>query len=69
MNNKVLITGAIGFIGFHLTEKLLSEGYEVIGIDNINSYYPGNYQESRQGQKSKIQLYHSSDRAGQTRRA
>ena len=37
--DKVLITGAIGFIGYHLTEKLLSEGYEVIGIDNINSYY------------------------------
>lgn len=37
--NKILITGAIGFIGYHLTERLLSEGYEVIGIDNINSYY------------------------------
>jgi UDP-glucuronate 4-epimerase len=36
---KVLITGAIGFIGYHLTERLLSEGYTVIGIDNINSYY------------------------------
>ena len=39
MQNKILITGAIGFIGYHLTEKLISEGYEVIGIDNINSYY------------------------------
>jgi UDP-glucuronate 4-epimerase len=36
---KVLVTGAIGFIGFHLTKRLLSEGYEVVGIDNINSYY------------------------------
>lgn len=36
---KVLITGAIGFIGYHLTERLLKEGYEVVGIDNINSYY------------------------------
>lgn len=36
---KVLVTGALGFIGYHLTEKLLAEGYEVVGIDVINSYY------------------------------
>ena len=36
---KVLVTGAIGFIGYHLTGRLLKEGYSVVGIDNINSYY------------------------------
>ena len=36
---KVLVTGTAGFIGFHLAEKLLSRGDEVVGIDNINSYY------------------------------
>jgi UDP-glucuronate 4-epimerase len=36
---KILVTGAIGFIGYHLTERLLKEGYAVVGIDNINSYY------------------------------
>ncbi len=36
---KILITGTLGFIGYHLTAKLLSEGFKVIGIDNINSYY------------------------------
>lgn len=36
---KVLVTGSIGFIGYHLTERLLQEGYSVVGIDNINSYY------------------------------
>ena len=36
---KVLVTGAIGFIGYHLTERLIFEGYNVYGIDNINSYY------------------------------
>jgi UDP-glucuronate 4-epimerase len=36
---KVLVTGAIGFIGYHLTERLLKEGYSVVGIDSINSYY------------------------------
>lgn len=36
---KILITGAAGFIGFHLSKKLLEEGYEIVGLDNINDYY------------------------------
>ena len=36
---KFLITGAAGFIGMHLTKKLLDLGFEVVGLDNINSYY------------------------------
>ncbi len=36
---KILVTGSIGFIGFHLCKKLLDEGHEVYGIDNINDYY------------------------------
>jgi UDP-glucuronate 4-epimerase len=39
---KVLVTGVAGFIGFHFAEKLVKEGYEVIGIDNLNSYYDVN---------------------------
>ena len=35
----VLITGAAGFIGFHLAEKLLKRGDKVVGIDSINDYY------------------------------
>ena len=38
-NKKFLVTGAAGFIGFHLCKKLLDQGYIVIGIDNINDYY------------------------------
>ena len=34
-----LITGAIGFIGFHISIKLLEQGHKVIGIDNLNHYY------------------------------
>jgi len=36
---KYLITGCAGFIGFHLSKKLLQQGNEVIGIDNLNDYY------------------------------
>lgn len=48
MNNcKVLITGAAGFIGFHLSKRLCSEGYSVVGLDNMNSYYDLSLKESR----------------------
>ena len=36
---KILVTGAAGFIGFHLCERLLQENHEVVGLDNINDYY------------------------------
>jgi UDP-glucuronate 4-epimerase len=36
---NILVTGAAGFIGFHLTRRLLAEGFHVIGIDNMNDYY------------------------------
>ena len=36
---KVLVTGAAGFIGSHVTSRLLSRGDEVIGVDNLNDYY------------------------------
>ncbi len=36
---KVLVTGAAGFIGMHLSERLLARGDEVVGIDNLNDYY------------------------------
>ena len=36
---KILVTGAAGFIGYHLAKRLLSSGHRVVGLDNINSYY------------------------------
>lgn len=36
---KIIVTGAAGFIGFHVVKSLLEQGHEVVGIDNINSYY------------------------------
>jgi UDP-glucuronate 4-epimerase len=46
-NKKVLVTGAAGFIGFHLVGKLLSTGFEVFGLDNINEYYDVNLKYTR----------------------
>lgn len=36
---KILVTGAAGFIGYHLSKRLSNAGFQVIGIDNLNSYY------------------------------
>jgi UDP-glucuronate 4-epimerase len=47
MKKTIMVTGAAGFIGFHLSRKLLQEGYDVIGIDNLNDYYDVNLKKSR----------------------
>lgn len=44
---KFLVTGAAGFIGFHVSERLLAAGYQVIGIDNLNDYYDVNLKLAR----------------------
>ena len=47
MGDYIFVTGAAGFIGFHLCKKLLIEGFNVIGIDNLNSYYEIELKKSR----------------------
>jgi len=44
---KILVTGAAGFIGYHLCKSLLEDDYEVLGIDNINDYYDPNLKLAR----------------------
>jgi UDP-glucuronate 4-epimerase len=44
---KILLTGSAGFIGYHLTKRLLENGHEVTGIDSINSYYDVNLKYDR----------------------
>jgi UDP-glucuronate 4-epimerase len=46
-SKKVLVTGSAGFIGFHLSKKLLSQGYHVVGLDNVNDYYDTSLKEDR----------------------
>ncbi|MBU1193739.1 MAG: NAD-dependent epimerase [Proteobacteria bacterium] len=44
---KILVTGAAGFIGFNLSRRLLKEGHQVCGIDNLNDYYDVNLKKKR----------------------
>lgn len=53
IHKKVLITGSAGFIGFHLSQKLLELGCRVIGIDDVNDYY------STDLKKERLKILHS----------
>ncbi|MBV8520381.1 MAG: NAD-dependent epimerase [Acidobacteria bacterium] len=44
---KILLTGAAGFIGFHVTQRLLARGDSVVGIDNLNDYYDPSLKDAR----------------------
>ncbi|MGJ4959465.1 NAD-dependent epimerase [Bradyrhizobium sp. HKCCYLRH2015] len=46
-DHPILVTGAAGFIGFHLSQRLLADGRQVIGIDNVNAYYDPKLKEAR----------------------
>ncbi|MCT7961874.1 NAD-dependent epimerase [Laspinema sp. D1] len=47
---KILVTGAAGFIGFHLSKALLARGDEVVGLDNLNDYYDVSLKQNRLAQ-------------------
>ncbi|MEM9923625.1 MAG: NAD-dependent epimerase [Cyanobacteria bacterium P01_D01_bin.50] len=47
---KILITGVAGFIGYHLAQRLLADGKQVYGIDNLNDYYDVNLKKARLAQ-------------------
>ena len=43
----ILVTGAAGFIGFHVAQRLLHRGEQVVGLDNLNAYYDVRLKEAR----------------------
>ena len=44
---KILLTGAAGFIGYHVSQRLLARGDEIVGVDNLNDYYDPSLKEAR----------------------
>jgi UDP-glucuronate 4-epimerase len=55
MNTTTLVTGAAGFIGFHLARRLLEQGRPVVGLDNLNNYYDVALKEARLRELERIQ--------------
>jgi UDP-glucuronate 4-epimerase len=49
---SVLVTGAAGFIGMHVARRLLAQGYDVVGVDNLNDYYDPRLKAARIGELS-----------------
>lgn len=54
---KFLVTGAAGFIGFHVANTLCQQGHEVVGIDNLNDYYDVSLKEARLKQLSNLSTF------------
>ena len=52
-DGPILVTGAAGFIGFHVAQRLLRDGRDVVGLDNMNSYYDPALKEARRAELAK----------------
>ena len=67
--DNILITGAAGFIGFHVARRLLADGRRVVGLDNLNAYYDPKLKQARVAELAKFDAFHFvkldlADRAG-----
>ena len=52
-DGPILVTGAAGFIGFHVAQRLLRDGRDVVGLDNMNAYYDPTLKEARRAELAK----------------
>jgi len=57
IGQTVLVTGSAGFIGYHLSERLLAQGFTVVGLDNLNDYYSVALKEARNSLLKRHQNY------------
>lgn len=57
-NDPILVTGAAGFIGFHVARRLLEQGREVVGLDNLNAYYDPVLKRARLEQLAAFPAFH-----------
>jgi UDP-glucuronate 4-epimerase len=68
-DEPILVTGAAGFIGFHVARRLMAEGRSVVGLDNLNAYYDPALKQARLDELSKVNSFrfvklNLADRAG-----
>src|SRR3990172_2188096 len=53
-DGPILVTGAAGFIGFHVARRLLQDGRKVVGLDNLNAYYDPKLKDARLAELAKL---------------
>ena len=59
-DGPILVTGAAGFIGFHVARRLLLGGRDVVGLNNMNAYYDRGLKEARCAEAREVEVHFGS---------